>query len=842
MLEEMGAQPALGGVKMEPTAANKGMTMSVDHSSTTVSDGGSPQQVNETKSNSVYVSQLKACILQKRYKAEPIDTAIPELEDPESPSGAQWSHDQGVTVDNPVQEGAVIKQPNAAPFSNWPLSNRDSNVEVEATKNVRIECRQFWKAGDYEGVPANTPQPPGGIDHVRVHPKFLHSNATSHKWALGAVAEILDNSMDEVKNGATFVNVDMVRNPRDGSPMLYIEDNGGGMTPERMRECMSLGFSTKSKSGNTIGQYGNGFKTSTMRLGADVIVFSRSPADVGRRATQSIGLLSFTFLRSTGHDDIVVPMVDYELKDGMICPLIRSTANDWVHNLQTIQQWSPYCTEHDLFTQFFGMTEKGTKVIIYNLWEDEHGRVELDFESDSHDIQVRNEDLDERKIAMAQRYTHSRHYLTYQHSLRSYASILYYRYPPGFRIILRGQDVRHHDLAEDLMYTQELSYKPQGFESSRDVKMVARVVMGFVKDAKEHVDVQGFSVYHKNRLIKPFWRVWNTAGSDGRGIVGVLEANFVEPAHDKQSFERTAVLSRLELRLLQMQKLYWANNCHLVGYVNKKLNRRNSRQAAAEADLNACGFQVEGNPFDKLDPLIEGARLNIPGFPVNMPVHMPRLDISSPPIDMGFHLVYRNRSTSKRGPPGLDLSYEIDRSGSGTPEVSTPKNFMWQGSGPDARESPEVGKSKEDLANGFDTLQMVMRGAADPVTLNGMLTSMNGQGQPFDNEITRELEENKHLRDRLRKLEQADEKSLHFEIDRNRKLEALLLDMEQQEAVDRRCLEQCTRERDNLQAAIAEERRLHEHDDEDMRKNLKVALLRARELEAENNRLRLLHN
>lgn len=24
-----------------------------------------------------------------------------------------------------------------------------------------------------------------GMDHVRVHPKFLHSNATSHKWALG---------------------------------------------------------------------------------------------------------------------------------------------------------------------------------------------------------------------------------------------------------------------------------------------------------------------------------------------------------------------------------------------------------------------------------------------------------------------------------------------------------------------------------------------------------------------------------------------------------------------------------------------------------------------------------
>lgn len=144
--------------------------------------------------------------------------------------------------------------------------------------------------------------------------------------------------------------------------------------------------------------------------------------------------------------------------------------------------------------------------------------------------------------------------------------------------------------------------------------------------------------------------------------------------------------------------------------------------------------------------------------------------------------------------------------------------------------------------SGFETLQMVRRGAADPATLHGLLTNVNGQGQPFDMEITRELEENKQLRDRVRKLEQAEERSLHIEIDRNRKLEAQLLDMEQQEAVDRRCLEQYTRERDNLRAALAEERRLHEHDDEDMRKNLKVSLLRARELEAENNRLRLLHS
>ncbi|KAK1307410.1 hypothetical protein QJS10_CPA10g01504 [Acorus calamus] len=33
-------------------------------------------------------------------------------------------------------------------------------------------------------------------------------------------------------------------------------------------------------------------------------------------------------------------------------------------------------------------------------------------------------------------------------------------------------------------------------------KIFAVVTIGFVKDAKDHIDVQGFNVYHKNRLIK----------------------------------------------------------------------------------------------------------------------------------------------------------------------------------------------------------------------------------------------------------------------------------------------------------------------------------------------------
>ncbi|CDY11045.1 BnaA03g47040D [Brassica napus] len=468
-------------------------------------------------------------------------------------------------------------------FSQMPAAGVSSSGRVGS-------CKQFWKAGDYEGAPGgNWDLSSGGFDHVRVHPKFLHSNATSHKWALGAFAELLDNALDEVASGATYVNVDMLENKKEGNRMLLIEDNGGGMDPEKMRQCMSLGYSAKSKLANTIGQYGNGFKTSTMRLGADVIVFSRCPGKNGKSSTQSIGLLSYTFLRSTGKEDIVVPMLDYEKRDTEWSKIVRSSLSDWDKNVRTIIQWSPFSSEEDLLRQFGLMKNCGTRIIIYNLWEDDHGLLELDFDADPHDIQLRGVNRDEKNIKMAAQFPNSRHFLTFKHSLRSYVSILYLRIPPAFRIILRGKDVEHHNVVNDMMQTEQITYRPQyGADTYvKDSNMSAVVVLGFVKDAKHHVDVQGFNVYHKNRLIKPFWRIWNAAGSDGRGVIGVLEANFVEPAHDKQGFERTTVLSRLETRLVQMQKIYWSTNCHKIGYAPRRykpVNGYSHRDTSPEND------------------------------------------------------------------------------------------------------------------------------------------------------------------------------------------------------------------------------------------------------------------
>ncbi|KAJ4882926.1 hypothetical protein Rs2_33019 [Raphanus sativus] len=467
-------------------------------------------------------------------------------------------------------------------------------VEAEAPRL----SRQFWKAGDdKEDEPV--PRYCSNDAAVRVHPQFLHANATSHKWALGALAELLDNSLDEVCNGATYVHVNSATNEKDGkSSILIVEDNGGGMDPGRFRECLSLGYSRKRNMANKVGQYGNGFKTSTMRLGADAIVFSRCRGTNGNKTTQSIGMLSYTFLYETRKCEAIVPTVDFELVDNAWKEITYNSTDEWFDNLETIVKWSPYSSQEALFEQFDFLEEQGTRIVIYNLWEDDEGKLELDFDTNPHDIQLRGVNRDEKNIEMAKTYPNSRHFLTYRHSLRSYVSILYLRLPSKFKIILRGEEVEHHSLLDDMMLTEEKTYRPvRSAECSSNEEMVADLKLGFVKDAHHHIDIQGFNVYHKNRLIKPFWRVWNAAGSDGRGVIGLVEANFIQPAHNKQGFERTAVLAKLENRLLSYQKTYWTSRCHEIGYAPR---RKQANHVSSSTETIRQGDKKSEVPFNNM--------------------------------------------------------------------------------------------------------------------------------------------------------------------------------------------------------------------------------------------------
>ncbi|XP_028774654.1 protein MICRORCHIDIA 2 [Neltuma alba] len=476
-----------------------------------------------------------------------------------------------VTIDSSDDENGAVPATSNAAFNKTPseagpqphvqrLNNFESNPVSLVPDNLM--SRSFWKAGDY--VVGPTVKPPPVQDYLelaRVHPKFLHSNATSHKWAFGAIAELMDNAVDEIQSGATFVKIDKL-DMKDNSPALLILDDGGGMDPESLRKCMSLGYSSK-KSKTTIGQYGNGFKTSTMRLGADVIVFSRAMRS--SQKTQSVGLLSYTFLRKTGQDHVIVPMIDFDISGHWAEPIIYSSEEDWKANLKTILDWSPFASKEELMLQFEDIGSHGTKVIIYNLWLNDEGIYELSFDDDVEDIRLRDEVNRGDMKKLNKKTVHLQSHISYRfrYSLRAYASILYLRKFPNFKIILRGRPVEQFDIVDELKHSQVVTYKPNLGVASKEVTVMTTI--GFVKEAPS-LNVSGFNVYHKNRLIKPFWKVTGDGSSKGNGVIGALEVNFIEPAHDKQDFEGSPVFVRLESRLKQMTMEYWKGHCHLVGY------------------------------------------------------------------------------------------------------------------------------------------------------------------------------------------------------------------------------------------------------------------------------------
>ncbi|XP_052141998.1 protein MICRORCHIDIA 7-like isoform X3 [Oryza glaberrima] len=698
----------------------------------------------------------------------------------------------------------------------------------------RRVTRQFWNAGDYDGKPDllggdPTLRSDSGMDHIRVHPRFLHSNATSHKWALGAFAELLDNSLDEVANGATYVNIDMLENKKDGTRMVSVEDDGGGMDPDKMWHCMSLGYSAKSKVKDTIGQYGNGFKTSTMRLGADVLVLSRSCGNGGRRRTQSIGMLSYTFLRETRKDDIIVPMIDYEKGQQYWKRMMRTTSIDWQTSLATIIEWSPYSSEAELLQEFSSIKEQGTRIIIYNLWENEQGELELDFDTDVNDIQIRGGNRDQKNIQLAKQFPNSRHFFTYRHSLQSYASILYLRVPSVFQMILRGKEIEHHNIIGDMMMKNHVIYKPvmtDGFP--RDIDMMTDVTIGFVKDAKHHIPIQGFNVYHKNRLIKPFWRVWALPGIQGRGVIGVLEVNFVEPAHDKQDFERTNSLARLEARLNLMQKKYWSDNCHRIGYGGNSANRKSGREYKETSPENT----PHTGPTSDQSP--EGCRSSNYlqrkrsfGSPYsgssnnNSKTGITSLNTSKISLpESRFSLRTTAQQTVEKTKRTLRYTRPLLHGLSHTSNDSDA-----QTSGTPSRSTSHILKTPEKSCHNENTLPLIP--SSEAIRSEGTTryqseernVTNNGDGQTVDNPetvIKLLTDENSSLKESIMKMEESLSRELHIERDKNKSLIERLENVQKQ-------LETANKEQEALVDIFTEERARRDQEVENQRTKLKEA-------------------
>uniref|UniRef100_A0A671W9Z5 MORC family CW-type zinc finger 3a n=1 Tax=Sparus aurata TaxID=8175 RepID=A0A671W9Z5_SPAAU len=154
---------------------------------------------------------------------------------------------------------------------------------------------------------------------------------------------------------------------------------------------------------------------------------------------------------------------------------------------------------------------------------------EFDFKSDRYDIRIPSDIYE----AINNKSPHpgvTSYIPESVYSLRAYCSILYLK--PRMQVVIRGQKVKSQLIAKSLAYIQKDHYKPN-FLNKR-----VPIIFGYNTKSK---DQYGVMMYHKNRLIKPYERVGCQlkANNMGVGVIGVIECNFLDPTHNKQSFDQT---------------------------------------------------------------------------------------------------------------------------------------------------------------------------------------------------------------------------------------------------------------------------------------------------------------
>ncbi|XP_069569704.1 MORC family CW-type zinc finger protein 3a [Brachyistius frenatus] len=364
-----------------------------------------------------------------------------------------------------------------------------------------------------------------GVPVSTLSPKFLHTNSTSHTRPFSAIAELIDNAYDpDVSAKQFWIDKTVVK----GEQCLSFMDNGNGLDLETMHKMLSFGYSDKPVMNGVepIGIYGNGFKSGSMRLGKDAIVFSKS------RSTSCVGMLSQTYLEKIGAEQIVVPIVCFEERETKKF----SVREEHKLSLQAILRYSPFKTEEELLTEIDVIssswsTEKtGTRIIIWSLRRTSTKPTEFDFEKDRYDIKMPSEIYETMNDPSQQPDGVNSHIAESVYSLRAYCSILYLK--PRMQIVIRGQKVKSLLIAKSLACIRKDHYKP--------IFLNKRIPITFGYNPKSK-DQYGIMMYHKNRLIKPYERVGCQlkANNKGVGVIGVIECNFLDPTHNKQSFNET---------------------------------------------------------------------------------------------------------------------------------------------------------------------------------------------------------------------------------------------------------------------------------------------------------------
>ncbi|XP_043748834.1 MORC family CW-type zinc finger protein 1 isoform X2 [Cervus elaphus] len=439
---------------------------------------------------------------------------------------------------------------------------------------------------------------------AQLHLDFIHANSTTHSFLFGALAELLDNARDA---GAARLDVFSVDNEElQGGFMLCFLDDGCGMSPEEASDIIYFGTSKKRLSTlKFIGQYGNGLKSGSMRIGKDFILFTK------KEETMTCVFFSQTFCEREGLSEVVVPIPSWLTRTR---ESITDDPQKFSTELSIIYKYSPFKTEAELMQQFNVIYGKcGTLLVIYNLKLLLSGEPELDVKTDKEDILVAGafEDFPERW------------------SFRAYTSVLYF--DPWMRIFIQAKRVRTKYLCYCLYRPRKYLYVTSSFKGAfkcevkkaeeavkraelilkeaqikvnssertsssssaedvlqkalEDVKAKRKILQEKQRELRkartltlffgvniENRSQAGMFIYSNNRLIKMHEKVGpqlKLKSLLGAGVVGIVNIplEIMEPSHNKQEFLNVHEYNHL----LKVMGQYLVQYCKDTGISNRNL-------------------------------------------------------------------------------------------------------------------------------------------------------------------------------------------------------------------------------------------------------------------------------
>uniref|UniRef100_A0A3Q4BQU6 CW-type domain-containing protein n=1 Tax=Mola mola TaxID=94237 RepID=A0A3Q4BQU6_MOLML len=435
--------------------------------------------------------------------------------------------------------------------------------------------------------------------------EYLHTNSTTHEFLFGALAELVDNSRDA---NATRIDIYTEKRPElRGGYMLCFLDDGIGMDPNEATHVIQFGKSSKRSPESTqIGQYGNGLKSGSMRIGKDFILFTKKDNKL------TCLFLSRTFHEEEALDEVIVPLPSWDLNTKE--PL-TSDPEKYAIETELIFKYSPFKDERQLMEQFNKIeSSSGTLVIVYNLKLMDNREPELDAETDHQDILMAGTPVEGVKPE--------------KRSFRAYAAVLYI--DPRMRIFIQGHKVRTKRLSCCLYKPRVYKYSSMRFktraeqevkkadhlakiaeekareaESKRialearlgeDVSKESRAILRKVQDsammlkrdadmkkrileAKQKAlkepkelnfifgvnidqrDLDGMFVYNCSRLIKMYEKTGPQleGGMACGGVVGVVDVPYLvlEPTHNKQDFADAKEYRHLLKSMGEHLAQYW---------------------------------------------------------------------------------------------------------------------------------------------------------------------------------------------------------------------------------------------------------------------------------------------